>query len=168
MPELETASEYELPLPPVHPIDPSGDDRVPIPPDISLSSAKINISNQSPILIASTLEDKGATPLIHPSSSKSPTNSIGSDLDILLSKKSLELAPPTIHKPPAPISPRISPSSAMNITVRKKDKRGITHFRGRGLVSDCCFRNLSLVDVPIFDIPVNGPLRAEKVDLPSK
>lgn len=54
----------------------------------------------------------------------SPNNSIDSDLDFLLQKKTLDLHSLTIHKPPGTSSMVISPSSAGNITVRRKHNRG--------------------------------------------
>lgn len=89
----------------------------------------------------------------------SPTNSVGSDLDMLLKKSSLGLSPLTIHKLGSASSPLISPNSARNITVRRKHNRGTRHFRGRSVVSS---RNLdhSLIDIPIIELSDNGSLGA--------
>lgn len=107
-----------------------------------------------------------ATPLNSPISS--PSNSISSDLDYLLSKKSLELRPLTIHKPGNPSSPQISPNSVKNITVRRKNNRGSRHFRGRVNGYGRGIRNLYLVDMSIIDMMEEGPLRASVATKPSK
>lgn len=103
-----------------------------------------------------------ATPLNSPTSS--PTKSVGSDLDYLLSKKSRELQPLTIHKPGKPSPPHISPSSAKNITVRRKNNRGSRHFRGRMDSASRGVHSLFLIDVPIIDLSENNPLRASMAE----
>lgn len=98
----------------------------------------------------------------------SPSNLFDSDLDFLLSKKSLELEPMTIHKPHNPSSPFISPNFAKNIIVRKKHNSGSRHFRGRTIFADGGVRNLSLVDVPISVSTESRPLRASMASESSK
>lgn len=78
----------------------------------------------------------------------------------MLNKESLELEPLTIHKPGPSHMPSISPDSARNITVLKKVRGGIRHFRGRTVVSNEGIRNLSLVEIPILEVSESRPLRA--------
>lgn len=106
-----------------------------------------------------------ATPVNSPTSS--PTNSIRSDLDFLLSKKSLELKALTIHKPKIQRSPQISPNSSSNITVRRKNNRGSRHFRGRGEGTGRGVCNLSLIDVLIIVMIDERPLRESMAEKPS-
>lgn len=176
MPELETASDYEIPRPPNPPKEPYADLVVPNPnpiPRPAIGKESLHIQTSSlPHNLNSAPGDHGIESRISPtpanSPNSSPINTIGSDLDYLLSKKSLDLKPLTVHKPEIPKSPKISPSSAINITVRRKNNRGSRHFRGRGVVTECCIRNLSLVDIPITDISEDRPLRAGKARSPSK
>eukprot|EP00253_Pinus_taeda_P029310 PITA_29310 len=95
----------------------------------------------------------------------SPTNSIGSDLDPLLQKNTLHLFPLTIHKPRRSSSPCISPNSANNITVRRKNNRGSRHFRGRKGTRNLDLQDSSLIDIPITTFSGPGPLRAESLVL---
>lgn len=103
-----------------------------------------------------------ATSLNSPVSS--PSNLVDSDIDFLLSKKSLELEPLTIHRPRNTSPLFISPDSASNITARRKNNRGSRHFRGRAEGAAKGVRNLSLVDVPIIDMTENRPLRARAAE----
>jgi len=133
--------------------------------DFSVGSIPITISSSSPPPDQSLLSHiKGKEPcvLVTPVNSpvSSPVNPYDNDLDFLLNQKSLELEPLTIHKPRNQASPFISPDSAKNITIRKKSRGGNKHFRGRTIVTDRGVRNLSLVDVPIYDMPDSQPLRA--------
>lgn len=89
-----------------------------------------------------------------------PTNSIGSDLDLLLQRELLLLHPLTIHKPRKFSSPVISPTLAGNITVRRKQNRGSRHFRERKDMSKIDLQESSLVDIPISNLVASGPLRA--------
>lgn len=106
------------------------------------------------------------TPVNSPTSS--PTNSIGNDLDFLLSKKLLELKALTIHKLGSKKSPLISRNSASNMMVRRKNGRGSRHFRGRGEGAGTGIRNLLLTDVPIVDMTNERPLRANRAEKLSK
>lgn len=107
---------------------------------------------------------KGKAPVISVtptnSSVSSPTNYIGSDLDLLLRRESLQLQPLTIHKPKKSSSIVISATSAKNIMVRRKQNRGSRHFRGRKGISKIDVQESSLVNIPIFDLAGSGPLRA--------
>jgi len=91
----------------------------------------------------------------------SPTNSVGSDLDFLLQRKTLDLCTLTIHKPSRSSSPHISPNSAGNTMVRRKKNHGSRHFWGRPrpipLNSPI---DRFLVDVPIADVPTSPTLGA--------
>lgn len=87
----------------------------------------------------------------------SPTNSARSYLDFLLKEKSLELCPLSIHKPGSASSPNISPNSASNITVRRKQNRQTRHFCGR---KENPNMDNSLIDIPIIDLSNKGPLGA--------
>lgn len=141
--------------------------------DFIVGSHPILISSSSPTLEKSVpMSSKGkepvvaATPYNFPISS--PVNTYDSDLDFLLSRKSLKLEPLTIHKPNNPASPFISPNSVRNITIRKKHNGGSRHFRGRTIVTNSGVRNLSLVDVPIYDMTATQPLRASMAGASSK
>jgi len=161
------------------PIPEPRDDKVvpsPVPfqlKDFSLGSLSIPISSSSPTPDKNPLSSKKGkepclviTPVNSPASS--PTNLCDSDLDFLLRKKSLKLEPLTIHKPKNHASSIINPASAKNITVRKKHRGGSRHFRGRTTVIDNGVRNLSLVDVPIYDMSKSQPLRASAAGESSK
>lgn len=172
MPPLEDAPFATISQP-IHPIELNSDHEVhnppPIPPpDINRSNDILtNHSSLFPYESCSQIgKDKeiliSHTPVNSPNSS--PTNSIGSDLDLFLSKKLLELKALTIHKPGSKESPFISPKSASNIIVRRKNGRGSRHFRGRGESAGRGFRNLSLIDVPIVDMNDERPLRACKAE----
>lgn len=132
---------------------------VPSPPTMNLMDFVVD-SHPIPISSSSMTPDKdpalvpkGKEPLvtITPFNSQEsfPVNKYDSDIEFFLSKKSLELEPLTIHKPNSPASLFISPNSAKNIMVRKKNNKGSRHFRGRMTVSEHGVRNLSLIDVPI-------------------
>jgi len=92
----------------------------------------------------------------------SPTNSVGSDPDLLLKKKYLELCPLTIHKPGLVSSPHINPNLTCNITVKRKQNRGSRHVRGRGGNPNMAH---SLIDIPIIDLSDIGPLRAREAEV---
>jgi len=105
MPPLEE-TPFSLISSPMHPIEPTSDHEVPIPPLIPPPfvsySNEILISHSSPSPIVScSQKGKGKEILISPtpvnSLASSPTNSIGNDLDFLLSKKALELKSLTTH-----------------------------------------------------------------------
>jgi len=138
-----------------------------LPSDLTMGSLPIFISSSSPSRTIHPPSSKGKEPIsaVTPanSPSSSPVNLFDSDIDLLLCHKSLELEPLTIHKPYGRASPTISPASAKNITVRKKSRGGSRHFRGRSHIPECGVRNLSLVDVPIYDMssPQSQPLRAD-------
>lgn len=143
----------------------------PIPPpyyDIPSTSHITYIPSSPPSPIKILPSKKGKEPCISitPQNSpvSSPINFVGSDIDFLLSKKSLELHPLTIHKPDKPTSPHISPNSAKNITVRRKHNRGSRHFRGKKEMSSIEIRDLSLIDIPIIDLSTNGPLRESQLE----
>lgn len=94
-------------------------------------------------------------------------NTFDCDLDLLLKWASLKLKPLTIHKPNRSPSHVISPNSAGNITVCRKEKRGSRHFRGGKGRKDMTTRDLSLIDIPISEIASDdflgkGPLRASR------
>lgn len=91
----------------------------------------------------------------------SPANYVGSELDLLSKKKSLELCPLIIHKPGSVSSPHISPNSACNITVIRKQNRGSRHFRGRGENPN---KDHSLIDIFIIDLSNIGPLGASQAE----
>lgn len=166
MPPLEPTSEHDVPYlhiaPPMPTFEPTSDH-----PDSSYfkkSCKEIHIIQSSPPPIkTNTLAGKGkeimitVTPVNSPSSS--PSNSIGSDLDFLLSKKSLELRALTIHKLDIQKSPHASPNSASTIMVRRKNNKGSRHFRVRGEGTCKGIHNLSLIDVPIIDMTEERPLR---------
>lgn len=160
MPPLDHASDHEIPLPP--PVlqsfkDSNREVHITLIPSSSLSPKNKRTSSgkgKEPMVTT--------TPLNSPVSS--PTNSIGSDLDYLLNKKSLEFRPLTIHTPGKQSSPQISPNSVRNITVRRKNNRGSRHFRGRVDGAGSGVRNLSLIDVPIIDITEERPLRASMAE----
>lgn len=160
------------------PLEPNDNKEVPPPPQsvqpltkFSVGSQTIVFSSSSPPLkkgVAPSRKGKeamiSATPLN--SLASSPSNLFDSDIDLLLNKKSLELAPLTIHKPRNPLPPFISPDSTRNITVRRKNNRGSRHFRGRAEDADKGVRNMSLVDIPIMDMTKKRPLRARAGDEP--
>jgi len=85
---------------------------------------------------------------------------VGSDLDFLLRKKTLDLLPLTIHKPTLPVSPHISHTSARNISVRRKQNRGSIHFHGRKNNPINTSMDHFLIDIPITNLSSHGPLRA--------
>ena len=94
----------------------------------------------------------------------SPRNSFDRDFNLLLNHVSLKLQHLTVHHPNRSPSPHINPKSAANITVRRKEKRGSKHFRGRKGRQDPLIRGLSLIDIPVTEIAVaekskNRPLR---------
>lgn len=162
-----------------HPIpEPSNDDAVPSPvpmmiKDFSFGSIPMPISSSPPSPnknILSHIKGKVPCPSVTPvnSPTSSPINQIDSDLDFLLSRKSLELEPLTIHKPRFQASPLISPDSAKNITVWKKSRGGNTHFRGRTTITKSRVGNLSLTEVHIYGLLDPQPLRAKAAGESSK
>lgn len=147
--------------------------RFPSSPSLGRS---FDINNKSPYIAHSPKppslghvpDHKGKAPYIPispPLSPRtSPRNSFDQDID-LLKKASLKFQPLTVHRPNRSPLPNISPNSARNITVRRKEKRGSRHFRGRKGRQDSSTRDLSLIEIPITeiaaeDIPLKRPLRA--------
>lgn len=132
--------------------------------DFVVGSHPIQISSSSPTPVKLPFGLlKGKDPLLSPSPFNSPAaslvNKFDSDIDLLLYRNSSVLEPLTIHKPSLPSYPSISPNSTKNITVRKKQRGGSCHFRGRSIASEFGVRNLSLVEVPILVSSESQPLR---------
>lgn len=173
---LETPSEYQIPQPPNPALEPLPNQAVPsllsLPKPASSKEVQQLRSSLSPPYQSKSSADRNVDPLTAPtavnSPISSPTNSIGSDLDYLLNKRSIDLKPLTFHKPDNHISAKVSPKSANNITMRRKNNRGSRHFRGRGDASGRGISNLSLIDIPIIDMSDDRPLRASKAGSPSK
>lgn len=158
------------PPPPEPPLDNPVESPSPVPNDICPSRKKDSIliipsSSSSPAKYdhysPNRSASKGKAPMSMASPSatplNSPSNSIGSDIDMLLQKDSLHLLPLTIHKPHHSSSPVISPNSAKNITVRRKNNKGSRHFRGRGGSRSLNYQESSLIDIPILNYSESGP-----------
>lgn len=142
---------------------------VPSPPpmnaaDFVVGSHPIQISSSSPSPMGKGKEQQlSPTPFNSPASS--PLNEPNSDIDFLLNRQPSILEPLTIHKPSFPI---ISPDSAKNITVRKKNRGGSRHFRGQSTATELGVINFPLIDVPVLESPLPQPLRASQAGQPSK
>lgn len=71
----------------------------------------------------------GPRPFTHTSPISSPTNTVDSDIDFLLSKNTLDFHNLTIHKPHKFPSPHIIPTLVDNITVCQNHNKDSRHFR---------------------------------------
>lgn len=156
--------------------EPIDNPSVPIPlpmdkGDFVVGTHSILIPSRSTSLASPPTEKskgKGVAPTPTPPNSPvhSPVNKSDSDLDLFLLRNPSVLEPLTIHKPSFPPFPSISPDFARNITVRKKQRGGSRHFRGRSIATDLGITNLSLVEVPILESTGTQSLRAWETGQP--
>ena len=118
----------------------------------------------SPLEWASPLYSHEPDP---PQRPDSPRNTVGSDLDALLGNPMLDMATLTVFdKGLSKPFPHISPDSTSNITVRKTNKKGSRHFRGRLRKKSLFQGDLhDLHDVPITTI---GDIRGLREGSPNE
>lgn len=92
-----------------------------------------------------------------------PHNSMGSDLEFMISNPVMDLQKQTIHKTRTSSSVfRIKPDSSRNIIVFHREGLGSHHFWACSSTKILYFQNISdLRDVPIFSASTNGVLRAD-------